>query len=82
MIALSASRFVRIEQVEENRAEELHALGFHPFDALHIACAESGGANIFLTADDRLLRLGARHAVHLKIRVANPLTWLQEEKTK
>ncbi|CCI31850.1 hypothetical protein MICAI_2180007 [Microcystis sp. T1-4] len=31
-------------------------LGFKFYDALHLAFAEAGGADIFLTTDDRLLR--------------------------
>jgi hypothetical protein len=37
----------------------LETLGFGSFDALHSACAESAGAEVFLTTDDRL-RLAAR----------------------
>ena len=43
-----------------------------------LACAESGGAEIFLTTDDQLLRLAERVEEQLKIRVRNPLTWLKE----
>ena len=37
------------------RGEELEVLGFKELDALHIACAESGNADILLTTDDRML---------------------------
>ena len=52
--------------------------GIAAYDALHLACAESGGADVFLTTDDRLLRRSAALASELHIRVANPLTWLRE----
>jgi len=58
------------------RAQELEKLGFHTIDALHLACAERGGADVFLTTDDRLLRLAVRVSEHLRIQVANPLAWL------
>lgn len=60
------------------RGEELEGLGFKKFDALHIACAESGNADIFLTTDDRMLRRAKRYRAQLRVRVENPYTWLQE----
>ena len=60
------------------RTQQLETLGFHPFDALHLACAESGRADVFLTTDDRLLRLASRFSDQLHVRVENPLTWLKE----
>ena len=63
---------------EEQRVAKLEVLGFKRFDALHIACAESGGADILLTTDDRMLRLAKRHRTQLRVRVENPYTWLQE----
>ncbi|MQA92825.1 MAG: hypothetical protein GEU90_21815 [Gemmatimonas sp.] len=69
---------IDLEDVDIARAEELEALGFADFDALHIACAERGGADLFLTTDDRLLRSGERHRSQLRIRVLNPIYWLDE----
>jgi predicted nucleic acid-binding protein len=46
------------------------------FDSLHLAAAESGGADVFLTTDDRLLR--AAKQIEMNITVANPVTWLME----
>ncbi|MFQ5400239.1 MAG: type II toxin-antitoxin system VapC family toxin [Anaerolineae bacterium] len=60
-----------------SRARELAAMGFKPFDAAHLACAETG-ADIFLTMDDRLLRTAKRQADRLQVQTANPLLWLQE----
>lgn len=67
---------VGITEVE--RSDSLESLGFKRFDALHIACAESGDADILLTTDDRMLRLAKRYQLHLRVRVENPHTWLQE----
>jgi predicted nucleic acid-binding protein len=69
---------VLVEQAEAERAEQLEKLGFDAYDALHIACAESGRADIFLTTDDPLLRRAHRLAQQLHVRVENPLTWLKE----
>ena len=68
---LSASMF--------RRAAKPGRLGFKPADALHVAAAEAGGADVLLTCDDRLCRLAARRAARLSVRLANPLTWLKEQ---
>ena len=60
------------------RAKELQAMGFRTYDALHLACAEQATVDIFLTTDDRVLRIATRHTAQLQVRVANPLAWLLE----
>lgn len=60
------------------RASNLVEQGFKPFDALHLACAEAGNADIFLTTDDRLLRLAKRQSSILGVRTENPVVWLLE----
>lgn len=67
---------VTIENI--NRANELQALGYKPFDALHIACAEFAKADTFLITDDRLLRKATNQSERLDVRVANPVTWIIE----
>lgn len=67
-----------VGNTEETRAEQLESLGFKHYDALHIACAESGGADVLLTTDDRMLRLAKRHSTQLQVRVENPHIWLEE----
>ncbi len=47
-------------------------------DALHLAGAESATANVFLTADDKLLKLATRLSSQLQVTVANPVFWLLE----
>ena len=73
-----AHETVLVGTAEQFRGTELEVLGFKRFDALHIACAESGDADILLTTDDRMLRLAKRYQSHLRVRVENPHTWLQE----
>lgn len=63
---------------ELDRSRELQILGFHAIDALHLACAESINADVFLTTDDRLLRVATRNTDNLKLPVTNPLVWLAE----
>ena len=69
---------VSIGPREISRGKQLEALGFTELDALHIACAESGGADIFLSTDDGLLRRAKRKSSQIRIRVENPYAWLQE----
>lgn len=63
----------------EKRAIELEKLGFMPIDALHIACAEKGKADVLLTTDDDLLRRALQYKEGLKVRVENPVKWVMEE---
>lgn len=69
---------ILVEQPEIERAQQFEAWGISAFDALHLACAESGGASVFLTTDDKLLRKSATYAKQLRVRVGNPLMWLKE----
>ncbi len=78
LLTIDMHHSILMQQREEERAQQLEALGFHSVDALHLACAESGGADIFLTTDDQLLRRASRLSGYLHVRVENPLTWLKE----
>ena len=82
LLLTQAERTILVEQAEETRARQLETLGVHTFDALHLACAESGKVDVFLTTDDRLLRLAVRQAKQLRVKVQNPLTWLREVTAK
>jgi predicted nucleic acid-binding protein len=72
------SLMLEIGDKELERALELQKLGFAGFDALHLACAEIGKADVFLTTDDRLLKLAKRLAKKLHVKVVNPLDWMKE----
>jgi predicted nucleic acid-binding protein len=69
---------IEIGQKELERAHELESIGFKGFDAVHLACAENGKADVFLTTDDRLLKLAKRRSKQIRIQVNNPLDWLKE----
>ena len=56
------------------RAAFLQKLGFDPFDALHLACAEEGRADVFLTTDDDLVRRAGRRIDEIRTRVMNPVS--------
>lgn len=69
---------VSIGDKEIKRAKNLEKKGFQLFDALHIACAESAKVDIFLSTDDRLLKLAKQLSNDLEVRVENPLIWVTE----
>ena len=73
-----AHRTVHIGTDEISRGNQLETLGFKERDALHLACAESGEVNFFLTTDDRLLSRAKRYQHRLHIHVENPYTWFRE----
>ena len=73
-----AHQIVAVGAREISRGLELESLSFKEQDALHLACAESGEADLFLTTDDRLLRRAQRYQAQLYIRVENPEIWLRE----
>ena len=60
------------------RAHEFRVLGFRTYDALHLACAEQAGADVFLTTDDSVIRTATRHVAKMNVSVANPAAWLLE----
>jgi predicted nucleic acid-binding protein len=75
----SAHQVVLLTEAIIRRSDEIKQLGFGSYDALHIASAEAGEADVVLTTDDKLVRLAMRHLRELRVFVSNPLQWLQEE---
>ncbi|MBR8838224.1 MAG: PIN domain-containing protein [Stigonema ocellatum SAG 48.90 = DSM 106950] len=69
---------VKLNENIQSRATFLQSLGIKLFDSLHIACAETGRADIMLTVDYRLLRKTTSYQRELTVVVANPVTWLME----
>ena len=63
---------------ERQRGRELQTVGFAAFDALHLACAESAGAGVLLTTDDRLRARAVRENARLAVQVENPAKWYSE----
>ena len=76
-----AYQIVPINVTDDLRVKHLEALGFKPYDALHIACAEIGEADVFLTTDDQMRSNATRYSTQLRVRVENPHTWTQEVTT-
>jgi predicted nucleic acid-binding protein len=78
VLANAAHRYVLVENETVERAHHLSTVGFHAIDALHLACAEEGGADVFLTTDDHLIQIATRPSVQIRVAVKNPLLWLNE----
>jgi predicted nucleic acid-binding protein len=72
-----AKTFVALVPPIEERARELHQLGFKPLDALHLASAEAGHADFLCTCDDRFLRR-AREIKGLATKVISPVELIGE----
>ena len=76
MLYAAASERIALTVEAEQRAAFFHQHGLKPFDSLHLALAETGGVDIFLTTDDRLLR--AANKMDMNLKVAHPVFWLME----
>ncbi|MCE2400857.1 PIN domain-containing protein [Candidatus Poribacteria bacterium] len=75
-----AHHTVYVSEQEILKAIHLELLSFKSEDALHLACAERGNADVFLTTDDKFVRKTKSIQVRnkLSVQVENPYTWLQE----
>ena len=84
VIDLLAAAKITVKVTPENikRSVDLQTLGFKPFDALHIACAEAVKVDAFITTDDRLLRKSITYSDQLNVRVHNPVSWIIETNTE
>ena len=66
-------------ELDRLRAIELAQQNIPAFDAAHMATAERLRCDLLLTTDDTLIKRAARTIIPaLRIRVTNPLAWLQE----
>ena len=59
-------------------ALRIEKLGIASFDALHLACADQSGADVFLTTDDNLVRRARRSERLFRVSIENPVSWLRE----
>jgi len=71
--------FVGIDERVLKRGIYLRKLGFENLDALHLALAEKGGADYFLTCDDSIPRKADSCKVKLKTNVMGLLKFVAME---
>lgn len=57
------------------RGTQLHLKGLGEYDALHVASAEAGGADVLLTSDDRMIKKA--NTLNVNVKLINPLDWLK-----
>jgi predicted nucleic acid-binding protein len=74
-----ASSTVAVDDAVAQRARELAIAGYGLFDALHLAAAESAGADVLLSTDDRFIKRAARDMGNPRIPVRNPVSWSKEQ---
>lgn len=78
LLASHAHGIIVVGETEIARAQQLEERGISAFDALHVACAEGAGVDIFLTTDDQLLHRLTEQSGELSVRALNPLAWVRE----
>ena len=74
-----AKEFIRLEETDFERAKDLRALGFTDMDALHIASAEKGGIDFFITCDYRIVTLYKKETPSIKVKIMNLLEFVNME---
>ena len=67
------SRRVPASPAVARRARAIERVGLRGLDALHVASAEAGGAELLVTTDDRKIRRAAGAGRGLHVRLVTPL---------
>jgi len=75
LLSLATIKVKHSENLQQ-KIQALMQLGFTTYDAAHIASAEKGNADVFLSTDDRLVRRAKKHKDYIKVTVDNPAAWL------
>lgn len=73
-----ATEHVASDEVTMQRAMALRSHGLRDLDALHLACAERGGAEVLVTTDDAFLSAARRPTPASSTRVVNPVVYALE----
>lgn len=75
-----ASELIEIDNSDIKRAKILKNLGFTDIDALHIALAEKGNINYFVTCDDGILKLYNKNKNAIKVNIVSVIELVNKEK--
>lgn len=75
-----ATTFVATDPALLQRAREFEARRMRPLDALHLASAERGRAESFVTCDDRILRGGRRGRLGTRFTIGTPIEFVSTRK--
>lgn len=76
MAASLAKEMINPDEFILSTAKELESKGIKPRDALHLACALRGGAEYFLTCDDKLIKRASELGWNVKI--MNPIRFIED----
>ena len=77
MLYSSTTIYVPLTDEIVHRAKDTQQISnIKPFDALHLASAEYGNANVLLTTDKKFINQAA--VINTSVRVINPAIWLME----
>lgn len=77
-LVAGAAEVVPLTAAALRSARDLQGAGLHRLDALHLALAAAGRAEVFLTTDRRILKLAGRLPQEGFPALRNPLAWLLE----
>ncbi len=72
------SEIIMLTEGIEVRGKQLYEKGFSAYDALHLACCEAAGVDVFLTVDDNLIKRTVRLGNEIGVKVENPILWIKE----
>ena len=72
LLSLVGPRVEMSDPVVE-RARALERFGLRGLDALHIASAEAGEADLLVTTDDRMIRRAARAGSKVRVQLVGPV---------
>ncbi|MEA1948446.1 MAG: PIN domain-containing protein [Thermodesulfobacteriota bacterium] len=73
----SCKNYIPYDQNIQKRAFELSKDGFAPLDALHLASAETGGAEYFVTTDDKFQKRYDQLHDRIRTKVLNPIDFVK-----
>ena len=74
-----ASETVLMSESIRKKAVSLERAGFEPIDALHLACAEAGGVEYFITCDDNIIKKARTDKTMIRMAVCGPLEFVLKE---
>lgn len=74
-----ALKFVKLNDFIKKKALSLESMGIDAIDALHLAYAEVGGADYFVTCDDSIIKKTKKDKGLFKIEICNPLEFILKE---
>ena len=72
-----ASYVIKMNEDISAISEKLKKLGFKTYDALHLACANVAGVDVFLSTDDKLVKKARNNKDLPNMLIDNPLKWIQ-----